>query len=235
MTKGIIFYTDNRIKEPIKSAVRKALLQSDLPIVSVSLEPIDFGKNIVIKGERSYPTMIRQILTALEESETDNVFFCEHDVLYHKSHFDFTPQYNSIFYYNSNVWRWWYGSDKVIKHHRMLPLSCLCVNRDFALRHYKFRQQKIEEFGLDEFRSREPRKGRIWGYEPGTKKIKRGGLTDDDFDTWESDIATIDIRHPNTFSAPKIQLSDFKHQPTGWKEIPIEQIPGWDLKTLFNL
>ena len=117
----------------------------------------------------------------------------------------------------------------------MFPLSCLCVNREFALKHYKTRQNKIEEWGLDKFRSREPRLARLWGYEPGTKKKRRGGLTDDEFDIWHSTYPTIDIRHKWSFSSPKIKLEDFKHKPKWWIEIPIEEIRGWKLKELFNL
>lgn len=233
MTKGIVYYTDNRIGEPIFSLVQKYILESDLPIISCSLKPIEFGKNIVVEGERSYPTMVKQILTALENSSAKYVFFCENDVLYPKSHFDFTPPKDNIFYYNENVWRWWIYGDTAIRYERMLPLSCMCANREFVLDHYRMRQRKIEEWGLDHFRSREPRMARLWGYEPGTKKKKRGGLTDDDFETWNSEDPVIDLRHRKTFSSPKIKLEDFKHAPKNWQEINIKDIPKWNLASLF--
>jgi len=232
--KGIIYYTDNRLDEPIYPLVQKYLLETGLPIVSASLKPIDFGDNAVIDGERSYPTMVKQIISCLERSTAKYVFFCEHDVLYHKSHFDFTPPEDNIFYYNENVWRWWFGSDYAIRHDRMLPLSCLCANREFTLDHYKRRQKMIKELGWSEIRSREPRWARLIGYEPGTKKKKRGGFSDDDFDTWNSVLPVIDIRHKRTFSSPKIKLEDFKHKPRWWKEILINKIPGWNLKEIFN-
>lgn len=76
MDKAIIYYTDNRLREPIFSLVQKYIAASGLPITSCSLKPINFGKNIVLEGkERSYPTMALQILTALENSEADYVFF----------------------------------------------------------------------------------------------------------------------------------------------------------------
>ena len=232
--KGIIFYTDSRIGEPTKSMVQNCILESGLPIVSVSLKPLEFGRNFVVEGKRSYLTMLEQILVALKNSTSKYVFFCEHDVLYPKSHFDFMPPKDNIFYYNKNVWRWWIYYDHAIKYDKMLPLSCLCTNREFALNHYLLRKQKMEEWGLDRLRSREPRLVRTWGYEPGTKKIRQGGLTNDDFDTWSSEYPVIDLRHKNTLSNPKVDLKDFKHQPTGWQEIKISEIPGWDLKSLFN-
>lgn len=237
--KGIIFYTDNRIRDPIRGIVQRYILQSGLPIVSCSLKPINFGQNVVVEGVRSYPTMVKQIVTALEVSSAKYVFFCEHDCLYPKSHFDFVPPKDNIFYYNNNVWRWRFwegvGDNMAITYDRMLPLSCLCVNREFVLDHYRMRQRKIQEWGLDHFRAREPRRGRIWGYEPGTKKRRRGGLTDDDFDVWSSKDPVIDIRHSGTFSRLKCTLDSFTHPPVNWREIPIEEIPGWDLKKLFNL
>lgn len=234
MDSGIIYYTDCRLGEPIYSLVQKHILESGLPITSASLKPIDFGDNEVIDGERSYPTMVAQIISCLERSTAKYVFYAEHDVLYSNAHFDFTPPRDDIFYYNDAVWRWWFGSDVAIRYDRMLPLSCLCVNREFALDHYKRRQVMIEELGWSKIRSREPRWARLIGYEPGTKKKRRGGFSDDDFGTWSSELPNIDIRHKKTFSAPKIHLKDFKHAPKNWQEININDIPYWNLKGLFK-
>lgn len=231
--KSVIFYTDNKIGNPMRDVVRRLIAQSGLPIVSSSLKPIPFGQNEVYQGERSYPTMVGQIISCLERSNGQYIFFCEHDVLYPKSHFDFTPLKDDIFYYNKNIWRWMYGAPIAIQWYRMTPLSSLCVNREFALAHYKMRQKRIQEMGWDKERSREPRWARLMGYEPGTKKIRRGGFTDDDFDTWDSAFPIIDIRHKGTFSNPKVTKDSFKHAPVNWTEIPIEEVPGWDLKGLF--
>lgn len=233
---GIIYYTDNRIREPVKSVVMDLIKKSELPIVSCSLSPLDFGKNIVLEGkQRSYPTMVEQITTALDNLDTDYVFFCEHDVLYPKSHFDFTPPKDDVFFYNINAFRWWIVGGWAITYDQLHSLSGLCVNRQFALDHYKMRMKKIEEWGLDKLRSREPRQGQIWGYEPGTKLKRRGGFSDDTFETWKSELPIVDIRHTRTFSAPKINLCDFKHKPTGWKQISYKDIPGWDLDKLLDL
>lgn len=234
--KGIIYYTDNSLKEPIFSLAQKYIKDSGLPIVSCSLKPIDFGKNIVLEGrERSYPTMCEQILTALETLDTKYVFFCEHDVLYHPSHFDFTPRRNDIYYYNVNNWRWWFGYTTAISYDELTSLSALCCNRELAIKHYKYRLKHIEENGLDKIRSREPRWARKFGYEPGTKRIGNGGVTNEEHIKIKSEYPNIDIRHRGTFSAPKITLESFKHKPTNWREEPIENIPGWDLKKLFKL
>lgn len=233
--KGIIYYTDNRLAEPLFSIVQKQILKAKLPIVSVSLRPLNFGKNIVLNKAPSFLTMLKQITKALEKSTANVVFFCEHDVLYPTSHFDFTPPRGDLFYYNAHVWRWDYPTDKLITYDRLISLSGLCVDRHFALDHYKRRLQKITELNLDKSTSHEPLWARKWGYEPGTKKIKRGGFSDDDFETWRSKEPLIDIRHKGTFSPPKITLDSFKHRPANWQETTIEKIPGWNLKELFKI
>jgi hypothetical protein len=234
MKKGIIYYTDNRLGEPLFSIVQKNILNSGLPIVSCSLKPINFGKNIVVEGESSYPTMVRQIITALEASDSDYVFFCENDVLYPKTHFDFEPKRDDIFYYNGNVWRWWIYGEKAITYDRLISLSGLCVNRNLALENYKIRLKKIEELEKKEFETHEPRIIRVWGYEPGTKKKRRGGITDDDFEMWYSEEPIVDLRHDKTFTCSKVSLSNFKHQPIGWIEITIDKINYWNLREIYN-
>jgi len=238
MSKGVIYYTDNNLREPIFSTVQQTILASHLPIVSVSLAPLDFGKNIVLDLTPSYITMLLQIVKALEMSDATYVFFCEHDVLYPPSHFEFTPPTDTIFYYNANVWRWGYPTNMAIAYDRLISLSGLSVNRQFALTHYQKRLKRIKDLGLTtDHKKHEPGWARKWGYEPGTKKIKRGGFSDDDFETWRSAEPLVDIRHGRTFSQSKVTLQSFIHKPTGWRETTLDQIPGvgWDLATLFNL
>ncbi|MBI2593025.1 hypothetical protein HYW44_00055 [Candidatus Daviesbacteria bacterium] len=233
--KGIIYYTDNRLSGQIFFVVLKQLLKANLSIVSVSLQPIDFGKNIVLNLTPGYITMMKQIIKGLEASEAKYVFFCEHDCLYPTSHFEFTPPRNDIFYYNANVWRWKYPDNYAVTYDRLLSLSGLAVNRKFALSHYKKRFKKIKEMNWDKDTRHEPLWARRWGYEPGTKKTKRGGFSDDDFETWISKYPIIDIRHGKTFSQSKVTLDSFIHKPENWRETPLDKIPGWDLKGLFNL
>jgi hypothetical protein len=234
MNKGIIFYTDSRIGEPIKSIAQKHIYDSGLSIVSASLKPLDFGKNIVVQGERSYPTMVNQILTALENSVDKYVFFCENDVLYHSSHFNFIPPTDNIYYYNLNNWRWDYPKDRLFRYDRLISLSQMCCNRELALAHFKERQRRIAEHP-ERFLTREPSQARAWGYEPGNKHTHNGGFSNETSGIWHSEFPNIDIRHPGTFSPPKTQLSGFTHPPTGWEETTISNIVGWDLRKEFNL
>lgn len=239
MKPGIIYYTDNRIGAPIIPICQKQLLEAagGIPITSCSLRPMAFGdRNIVLEGrERSYPTMVDQILLALENSQADFVFFCEHDVLYHPSHFEFAPERGDIYYYNINNWRWHYPHDRAINYSGLTSLSQMCAIRTLALDHFQRRAARIEELGWDKIRSREPRWARLIGYEPGTKKTRNGGFSDEQSERWKSSFPNIDIRHNRTFSSPKIHLTDFRHPPTDWRERTLDELEGWNLKSLFGL
>ena len=90
------------------------------------------------------------------------------------------------------------------------------------------------KLGLNEFRSREPRQGRIWGYEPGTKKRRRGGFSDEESEVWSSVGPNIDIRHNRTFTSIKCDISEFKNKPENWQEINYRDVKDWDLKALFE-
>lgn len=237
-TKGIIYYSDLRPHASILNACQEQLLKASggIPIVSVTLKPINFGRNIVLENrQRSLPTMLKQIVMGLEALDTDVVFFTEHDVLYSPSHFDFTPPTDNVFYYNLNNWRWFITEDFAITYDGLHSLSGLCCNRKLALDHFKRRLDYVEAKGWDKERSREPRWGRVMGYEPGTKPRRRGGFSDDTFETWMSPQCNVDIRHKNTFSAPKVRLEDFKHKPNNWKQIHRDEIPDWNLKSIFKL
>ena len=235
---GGIYYTDSRLDPKIWKVCLEQLKRvfDENKIVSVSLEPMSLGRNIVLKNRvRSYPTMTEQILTALEASDADYVFFLEHDILYSPTHFLFEPPRSDIYYYNIQNWRWRWGTDVVVTYDELHSLSGLCCNRELALNHYKLRMKHIEAMGLEAHRFREPRWVRRWGYEPGTKPKRRGGITDETFETWRSEYPNIDIRHKGTFSHPKTFLSEFKHLPTSWVESTIDEMPGWNLRKMFNL
>lgn len=192
---------------------------------------MDFGKNIALLSAASgYYTIVEQILYALKASVAKYIFFCEHDVLYHPSHFDFLPSRDDIYYYNTNNWRWDYPHNRLIRYRRLISLSMMCCNRELAIDHYERRKQGIIDHAWYKYTSREPRWQRLWGYEPGTKKKKRGGFSDEDFDTFHSKHPNIDIRHSQTFSMRKIRLEEFTHKPKDWQETTLERLDGWDLK-----
>lgn len=96
--KSIVYYTNNILQERIAITCRKLLESYGMSIVSVSQFPIDFGYNIVVPYKSSILSMFKQQVEGLKSALYDIVFFCEHDVLYHKSHFDFTPEKKDVYY-----------------------------------------------------------------------------------------------------------------------------------------
>ena len=213
--KGIVYYTDNRLDPIIMAACQNQLLQSGLPITSVSLAPVDFGHNTALDAERGYLTMFRQILAGLEASDADIIFLCEHDVLYHPSHFDFTPQHRDIFYYNENRWMVDVESGKALFHHSR-STSGLCASRTLLLEHYRKRVAMVEETGFT----------RRMGFEPGTHN--RAERVDDyGCESWMSKHPNIDLRHKQNLTPSRWSKKDFRNQryTRGWTEA--DGVPGW--------
>lgn len=110
MKKVIVYYTDNNLQYALAKKCRSVLLENSggIEIVAISQKPIlkpeNFGKNIVVgRIGRSMLNMYTQILTGLKATDADIVYLAEHDVLYTKEHFQFTPE-PDCFYYNTNLW-----------------------------------------------------------------------------------------------------------------------------------
>ncbi len=223
--KSILYYTDNRLKEPLFSIAQERLLKAELPIISVSLKPIDFGKNIVYQGKRGYLTMFKQILAGLKASNADYIFFCEHDVLYHPSHFQFEPKKNDIYYYNNNVWKYKPSTGQCVSYDSCW-LSQLCASRKILINHYKKKISLIEN-GAKIMRVR---------YEPGTK----GGIDKYKTKYFNSKYPNIDIRHGrNLTGTSRFHPSEFVGNPErvcpNFRETTTDKIPGWDQKLLLSI
>jgi hypothetical protein len=217
-TKGILYYTDNRLNMKIASNCRKQIAKSGLPITSVSLKPLDFGRNIHFKGERSYLTMFKQILAGLEDMKEDIVYFCEHDVLYHPDHFKFTPKDSETWYYAGNYW-FLRASDGFAIHYDASPLSGLVVHRASAIKHFRERVKMVEELG-EEF------KPLHMGFEPFTqKRIKWNYWCP--FEIFMSENPNIDISHGANSTWKRWKLDQFIKKPKFWEESDIDNIPGW--------
>lgn len=216
MSVGIIYYTSNRLKPEIKAGCWRLIQQSGLPITV----------NDTVVGKLGAVSMFRQILDCLQRAKEDCVFYCEHDILYHPSHFEFVPLRDDTFYYNVNVWRWDYYSKKVITYDHHASVSGLCVNRELALAFYERRLKIIREQGYDKLPTfGNPVWAREMGYEPG--KFNKEGETALK-EEWRSEYCNIDIRRTRSMTAPKINYEDFVNKPVNWREDVIENLPGWN-------
>jgi glycosyltransferase involved in cell wall biosynthesis len=220
-TKAILYYTCNSHDLTLEIAARNNLKRgvNGHELGCVSRERTDFGDwNIVVDRERSGTTMHYQILAGLERSTADYVFLCESDVFYHPSHFDFTPPDDSVFYYNTNVWRIRYSDGHAVRTDNLQQVSGICANRKLLLEHYRKRIEMIEANGgkFDIKRM---------AYEPGT----RGKFGDEKVANWESEFPNIDVTdHGHTLTKPKFSVDEFRNAryARGWTETD-DALPGW--------
>lgn len=220
VNKGIVFYTDNRAPTKIAKRVQGEIKKVGLPIVSVSLKPMPhLGRNIHIEAERGIETMFRQILAGLEASREDYVFFCEHDVLYHPTHFAFVPERDDLVYYNVNVWKVRLEDGLAVKVDDCRQTSGLCANRELLVEHYRKRVELVEKNGFS----------RTMGFEPGTHG--RSARVDDlRSGIWRSEFPNVDLRHGQNLTASRWSPEEFRNKrfAKGWTELPADEIPGWN-------
>jgi len=218
VSRGLLYYTDNKLDKEIMEKCQRQLKRcaNQNRIVSVSLEPMDFGENIYMDLERGHLTMFKQILRGLEELSADIVFFCEHDVLYHPTHFYFTPPEKDKFYYNTNVWKLRLSDGHAMRTKDCRQTSGLCAYRELLIEHYKKRIELVEKEGYSN----------KMGFEPGTHG-REERVDDYKSDTWESHRPNIDIRHGGNLTPSRWSKDQFRNQrfTDGWKET--DNIPGW--------
>lgn len=211
-SKGIIFYTDNQLKISVASLVQKTLskISSDLsiPIVSCSLKPMNFGQNIHLDLKRGYKTYFTQILTALEASTAEVIFMCEHDVVYHPSHFDFVPTDKETIYYNRN-WVKIHPDGQVLKWEAD-QVSGVCAYRETLINFYR---QRLGTYTDDTFDRK---------FEP---------VSGHGSEHWHSSFPNLDIRHENNLTFSKRNLDHFRDKRTakGFTEMTMNDITGHDV------
>jgi len=109
--RTIVYYTGNTEEESFEQKVRNNILRvkGNLPIISVSQTPIEFGRNICVgKLPHCYESAFQQVKVGLEKADTEYVVMCESDVLYPtKGYFDFIPTDPTVIYTYDNVWLMW--------------------------------------------------------------------------------------------------------------------------------
>jgi hypothetical protein len=220
-TIGAIYYTDSELDEKIAVVCRQQIKKSfNGELVSVSLKPLNFGKNIVLKLKRSYEAYFRQILTGLECLETDIVIFLEHDWLYSPDHFRFTPPKKDVFFYNDSWWRLRLSDGHAISYDTHMVPS-ICAYRELLLNHYRKVVEVLEKNNWD--------KNLVYaiGFEPGTHNRKER-VDEYKAEGFRSVYPNLDLRHDNNLTRSKWKQSDFRNQRScqGWKETD-EEIPGW--------
>lgn len=166
----VIFYTANYIDNFFASNVRKQLVKSinGLPLIVVShkLMGIEMfeghnGKytNILFNAkERSFANIYRQALIGVIEAKTKYVVMAEDDVLYHSSHFDYTPG-KGIFAYDRNIWNiYTWTKPPVFSYKGRRNLNGLICERDLFIEAMEERFAKYNEENFPEHLFGEPGK-----------------------------------------------------------------------------
>jgi len=229
LTYSIVYYTDNALNMKIAHRCRQQILKAGLPIVSVSLKPLNFGKNIVLKMKRSYEAYFKQILTALENSTADIIFFCEHDWLYSPDHFRFTPPKKDVYYYNDNWWRLRLSDGHAVTYNTHV-VPTICAYRELLLNHYRKAVEVLSKNNWD--------KNMVYaiGFEPGTHNRKER-IEDNKAESWRSGYPNLDLRHENNLTRSKWKQSDFRNPRScqGWKENDTEIIPWGKNQDIINM
>lgn len=210
-SKALVYYTDNTGDPELMQGCRYQLLKCmedyDFPIISVSQKPLDFGENIVMDIGRSVLSIFRQILAGLEKSTADVIFLIEHDLIYHPSHFDFTPEKKDVFYYDRNRWSVCDETGKAVFYHTNVP-SMMCAYRKLLIRHY---EKCVKYVAANGWQNR-------FGYSPpkGIPKDLREGK----YKTYMAKFPSLDIRREESWSKKRMDKSQFRSERgcRGWTE-----------------
>jgi len=108
--RTIVYYTANAENPLFEERIREDLKKKagDIPIVSVSRKPIDFGTNICV-GEVpiSYTSEWKQLLLGLKEAKTRLCIAAEADCLYPPEYFTMTPEEDDMMYNYNHIWIIW--------------------------------------------------------------------------------------------------------------------------------
>jgi len=104
----IIYCSSNREMPEFEQRIRDNILKNcdDIPIVSVTQKPIDFGTNICVGDHIGVSgfNFFRQSLIACKAAKTKFVLSCEADCVYPPDYFQWTPPREDICYRNSNLY-----------------------------------------------------------------------------------------------------------------------------------
>lgn len=103
----VIYYTNNREVPAFAEKVQQTLLEAigDLPLISVSQKPMDFGQNICV-GDVGSSTQntFRQLQIGAIAAKTTFIATAEADCLYPKEYFEFRPSVMSAICCAKPMW-----------------------------------------------------------------------------------------------------------------------------------
>lgn len=137
MNSTIIYYTSNLETEKFEEKIRQYIVdvKGDLPLISVSQKPIDFGTNICVGDQGiSYLNAFRQLLIGCEAATTDFVMTAESDCLYPAhGYFDFEPTNTNEIYSYSNNWILYKRQDRPYFYRKEQTHAGIIYGREFLI------------------------------------------------------------------------------------------------------
>ncbi|AQT67959.1 hypothetical protein STSP2_01111 [Anaerohalosphaera lusitana] len=173
MSKRIIYYTDNSIDDTrLAKVARKYIRRSSIAVTSVTHKPMEFGDNFVFYNPPSARSILRQVLMGLYTTPEKTVYLCEHDCLYHRSHFALETDGVA---FNTNVYRL---TNRGFYKKSEWVLSQLIADRDCLIQAI---EQKLAQ--PDPIKLLEPGRGDNWPVE-----------------LLQSKLPNVDVRHGRNFS-----------------------------------
>lgn len=137
----IIYYTANREDPAFEQKIIDNIKanRGDVPVISVSQKPLDFGENICVGDVGfSYQNEFRQIYLGAKKATTPFIIFTESDVLYPPDYFKFVPPNENDCYRNDNVWMVWNDGSKYAYHKRYSDGATICGRELFIREFEKF-------------------------------------------------------------------------------------------------
>ena len=209
-SKGILFYTTNKLPIKFAKKIQNNLKEMGLPITSVSLKPMpNFGNNIHIPLQPGKWAYFTQILVGLESMDCEIVYLAEHDCLYPKEHFDFTPPKKDKFYYDIH----WYKirDDGFAVHWDAKQVSGLVAYRIHLIDFYRKKIDEVLSKGFDRH------------YEP-------GGRDESLYETYKAEVPYLDIRGEWNVTKDKWSINDFRDKSLciNWEETTADKLPNHD-------
>jgi hypothetical protein len=214
-TKGIVYYTDHQLKLKIAHKVQRELrrisAEKGIPITCSSIKTMAFGeKSVCLPDLEPGPlTTFKLILNGLENSDSEIVFLCANNVLYHPSHFDFIPTKKGVYYYNQNWWQLKI-TDGLSVHWDANQVLGLCAYREDLLNFYK----KLVADGQKKGHRKKVDRN------PGEESAK---LTV----SWRSEYPNIDIKLEHNFKKYMWSLKDFQNKSEAESFKTTDEILGW--------
>ena len=213
----VIYLTENRLPKYWTEYHQKILLEAvgDLPLITVSRNPMQIGLNLIQTEPRSPSNVYWQILKAAKIAITDYIAIAEDDTLYHAEHFAYRPEKGKIGY-NMSHWSLFTWLSK----HNPEPIY------SWRNRHGNYTmiaERKLVIEALEERFAKYPNgtPDKITG-EIGRHLVERNmGITLRDVEEFYTDIAVINFNHD--FAMDDLQIRHRKSLGT----IRAYNIPHW--------